>query len=227
MASARPTKSKATAPGFVANIFIIRVRSLRVRGHGQAAPGSGGVPTAAIPRPIPDRHTSADAARRTAGCGAAPQSAAEHTSTPSWSARCSISPPWSGPRHEAARCGVAIHDVLMSAGWISEPDYAAALARRLGVPVVAWNAALESRRCRAGAGNRRAGCRGGSTAGRATCWPPTDAAPDALPQQVIALRGARPRRGACAARRDQRGARERRRGRSASSTPCAACSRSR
>lgn len=44
---------------------------------------------------------------------------------------------------EAAQCGVATHEVLLTTGQISQLDYAAALARRLGVPAVSWNAPLD------------------------------------------------------------------------------------
>ena len=44
---------------------------------------------------------------------------------------------------EAAQCGVSVRDVLLATGRISQLDYAAALARWLGVPVVAWDARLE------------------------------------------------------------------------------------
>ena len=44
---------------------------------------------------------------------------------------------------EAAQCGATIHEVLLAAGRISQLDYAAVLARRLGVPVVAWNTDLD------------------------------------------------------------------------------------
>jgi hypothetical protein len=44
---------------------------------------------------------------------------------------------------EARRCGVATHDILLASGWISEADYAAALAGRLGVPLVSWEGALD------------------------------------------------------------------------------------
>ena len=44
---------------------------------------------------------------------------------------------------EAVDCGVAAHDVLLAAGWVSQDDYAAALARQLGVPVVSWGAELD------------------------------------------------------------------------------------
>jgi hypothetical protein len=44
---------------------------------------------------------------------------------------------------EARRCGVAVHDVLLAAGWISESGYAAALAQWLGLPLVAWEGALD------------------------------------------------------------------------------------
>ena len=44
---------------------------------------------------------------------------------------------------EALDYGVAIHEVLLAAGWVLQDDYAAALARKLGVPVVAWDAELD------------------------------------------------------------------------------------
>jgi hypothetical protein len=44
---------------------------------------------------------------------------------------------------EAVHCGVATHEVLLATGRVSQLDYASALARRLGVPVVAWSAKLE------------------------------------------------------------------------------------
>ena len=107
---------------------------------------------------------------------------------------------------EAWRAGVAIHDVLISAGWISEPGYAAALAGRLGVPLIPGNAALEF----ADTGPVQelgAGLSGGSTAVRATCWPPP---PRARCLDATGDRAARPRpiRGACDTRDDQRGGRE-------------------
>jgi cellulose synthase/poly-beta-1,6-N-acetylglucosamine synthase-like glycosyltransferase len=44
---------------------------------------------------------------------------------------------------EALDCGVATHEVLLAAGWVSQDDYAAALAHKLGVPVVAWDVELD------------------------------------------------------------------------------------
>ena len=44
---------------------------------------------------------------------------------------------------EALDCGVAAHEVLLAAGWVSQDDYATALARKLGVPVVSWDAELD------------------------------------------------------------------------------------
>ena len=44
---------------------------------------------------------------------------------------------------EAAHCGVATHEVLVATGRVSQLDYANALGRRLGVPVVSWNARLD------------------------------------------------------------------------------------
>jgi glycosyltransferase XagB len=44
---------------------------------------------------------------------------------------------------EARRCGAATHDILLAAGWVSEADYAAALAGWLGVPWVSWEGALD------------------------------------------------------------------------------------
>ena len=44
---------------------------------------------------------------------------------------------------EARRCGVATHEALLAAGWLSQADYAAALGRKLGVPVVTWEARLD------------------------------------------------------------------------------------
>jgi cellulose synthase/poly-beta-1,6-N-acetylglucosamine synthase-like glycosyltransferase len=44
---------------------------------------------------------------------------------------------------EALDCGVTTHEVLLAAGWVSQDDYAAALARKLGVQVVAWDAELD------------------------------------------------------------------------------------
>ena len=44
---------------------------------------------------------------------------------------------------EARHCGVATHDILLAAGWISEADYAAALARRLGVALASWDAEFD------------------------------------------------------------------------------------
>lgn len=44
---------------------------------------------------------------------------------------------------EAALCGVATHDVLMARGTVSQLDYAVALARRLDVAIVSWDAQIE------------------------------------------------------------------------------------
>ncbi|HJU31480.1 MAG TPA: glycosyltransferase [Hyphomicrobiaceae bacterium] len=44
---------------------------------------------------------------------------------------------------EAARCGVAVHEVLLACGRVTQDDYAAILAEALGVPLAGWNDALE------------------------------------------------------------------------------------
>ena len=44
---------------------------------------------------------------------------------------------------EALDCGVATHEVLLAAGWMSQEDYAAALAQKLNAPVVAWDFELD------------------------------------------------------------------------------------
>ena len=55
---------------------------------------------------------------------------------------------------EALDCGVATHEVLLATGLVSHDDYAAALARKLGVPVVAWDIRLDASRVRC-TGRRR------------------------------------------------------------------------
>ena len=45
---------------------------------------------------------------------------------------------------EAALSGVATHAVLLASGWVSQADYAAALARALGVGVALWDLAIEA-----------------------------------------------------------------------------------
>ena len=89
---------------------------------------------------------------------------------------------------EAVHCGVTTHAVLLAAGRVSQLDYAAALARWLGVALVSWNADLDfadAARWPAteiGLPARLAGrpCR---------VLAATDAAPAALSLQVAALRG--------------------------------------
>lgn len=44
---------------------------------------------------------------------------------------------------EAAECGVPMHEVLLASGRISQLDYAAALGRRLGAPVIPWHAGFD------------------------------------------------------------------------------------
>jgi cellulose synthase/poly-beta-1,6-N-acetylglucosamine synthase-like glycosyltransferase len=44
---------------------------------------------------------------------------------------------------EALLCDVATHEVLLATGRVSQLDYATALAHRLGVPNVSWNAPLD------------------------------------------------------------------------------------
>ena len=89
---------------------------------------------------------------------------------------------------EAWRCGVAIHDVLISAGWISEANYAAALAGWPGVPLLRWDAALDL--ADAGPVPEPAPGLPGRVDGR-PCYvlAAAGAAPDALMQQAMALRG--------------------------------------
>ncbi len=43
---------------------------------------------------------------------------------------------------EARRCGVATHQVLLAAGFVSQTAYISALAGWLGVPVAGWDAAF-------------------------------------------------------------------------------------
>jgi glycosyltransferase involved in cell wall biosynthesis len=43
---------------------------------------------------------------------------------------------------EASQCGATLHEVLLATGRVSQLAYAAALAGRLGVPLVAWDAHL-------------------------------------------------------------------------------------
>ena len=80
---------------------------------------------------------------------------------------------------EALDCGVAIHEVLLAAGLVSQLDYAAALARRLGVPVVAWDTDLDLADAAHGPA-ARSGCRRGSAGGRAACWRRRQATPATL-----------------------------------------------
>jgi glycosyltransferase XagB len=44
---------------------------------------------------------------------------------------------------EARRCAVDPHDILLAGGWISEADYAVALADRLGIPPIPQDAVIE------------------------------------------------------------------------------------
>jgi glycosyltransferase XagB len=46
-------------------------------------------------------------------------------------------------RAEAARCGVTAHEALLASGMVSATDYAAALARALGVPLAGWDATFD------------------------------------------------------------------------------------
>ena len=72
---------------------------------------------------------------------------------------------------EALHCGVAAHEVLLAAGQVSQYDYAAALARQLGVPVVSWDAELDTAAGGAWAAGGD-GLRAWREGGRAACWPP-------------------------------------------------------
>jgi len=88
---------------------------------------------------------------------------------------------------EALDSGVATYEVLLAGGLVSEPDYAAALARRLGVAVASWDVELElidparTQGTDLGLPARIAGrsCR---------LLAATEAAPDALSSRVAALR---------------------------------------
>jgi cellulose synthase/poly-beta-1,6-N-acetylglucosamine synthase-like glycosyltransferase len=44
---------------------------------------------------------------------------------------------------EALDCGAATHEVLLARSLVSEPEYAAALAHRLGLPILSWDADLD------------------------------------------------------------------------------------
>jgi cellulose synthase/poly-beta-1,6-N-acetylglucosamine synthase-like glycosyltransferase len=44
---------------------------------------------------------------------------------------------------EALACGEPVHEVLLAAGWVSQDDYAAVLAHRLGVPLAWWGVKLD------------------------------------------------------------------------------------
>ena len=138
--------------------------------------------------------------------------------------RSSISPPWSGPRRRRGAAASPSTRCCWRRGWVSQPDYAAALADRLGVPSSPGMPRSSSPMRRTGR-QPRSGCRRGSTAGRATCWPRPQAPPDALLQQVAALRGQRRRRGLATAAPHRCGARGAAGSRSGSIRPCAACSR--
>lgn len=45
---------------------------------------------------------------------------------------------------EAAQCGTTTHEVLLASGWIAQVDYASALARQLGIPLVVWDAEVDA-----------------------------------------------------------------------------------
>ncbi len=188
--SARPTKSKATAPRLVCNM-LIRVRPFRVQAPWPWGTRGGGRPAIAFARADSRPHTSADAARRTAGRRPSPAIALR---APEYAflVGALIDPATlERAEAEARRCGVATHEVLLAAGWISQDDYAAALARWLGVPLVAWDAELDLADVGPAPGDGERACRRGSTAGLAACWPPPAAAPDALCSQTVSLRSAR------------------------------------
>ena len=88
---------------------------------------------------------------------------------------------------EALDCGVAAHEVLLAAGWVSQDGYAAALARKLGLEVIAWDVELDT----ADAAHRPAAEIGlpARRRGRACrVLSATAATPDALLGQVAALR---------------------------------------
>jgi hypothetical protein len=46
-------------------------------------------------------------------------------------------------QHEARQSGVATHAVLIASGWISQADYAAALAQGLGVEAAPWDLVID------------------------------------------------------------------------------------
>ncbi len=139
--SARPTKSKATAPRFVCSIFI-RARSFRVQGHGHGRRRREWGAGHRVPEPIP---RSILARMRRAGQRASARPRPSHSEHPyAFLVGALIdSATLERADAEARRCGVAIHDMLLAAGWISEADYAAAVAGWLGVPLVAWEGALD------------------------------------------------------------------------------------
>lgn len=88
---------------------------------------------------------------------------------------------------EALDCGVATHEVLLARGLVSEPDYAAALAHRLGVPALSWNAELDL----GDAAHRPAaeiGLPGLVGGRRCRVVSATEAAPDVLLHHVAVLR---------------------------------------
>jgi cellulose synthase/poly-beta-1,6-N-acetylglucosamine synthase-like glycosyltransferase len=89
---------------------------------------------------------------------------------------------------EALACGVAVHQVLLAWSLVSHDDYAAALAYRLGVPLVGWETGLEAIAVHQGSGAtaelwaRRQGGR------PLRVLVATEAPPDALLAHVAVLR---------------------------------------
>jgi len=101
-------------------------------------------------------HSSADAARRTAGT-LAPGPARLHAAPAPLEYAFLVGSLIDAATLQLAEadaldCGVATHEALLAAGWVSQDAYAAALAGNLGVPVVTWDTELDPDAARGWAG---------------------------------------------------------------------------
>ena len=88
---------------------------------------------------------------------------------------------------EAVRCGVAVHEILLAAGHVSQSDYTAALALQLGVPAVDWSCEFHTAEGDSGGVARS---RILARIGRRTCrvMSATDLTPPALWAEIMGLR---------------------------------------
>jgi glycosyltransferase XagB len=124
--------------------MLIRVRPFRAGGVVMGDQGRGFAGSSRSREAIPDRIlTRMRQAAQTAG--APPIHARSAAQEYAFLAGSLIDQAGLGAAEaEALACGVAVHEVLLAWGTVSHDDYASALARWLGVPLVGWDVRLEA-----------------------------------------------------------------------------------